>query len=143
MSGMDTDPELLLEHTGKMELADKKTVCQLIQHDLLRIVRFQVVPDRQQVLLFPCPVLMLCRVPRLIHEQYQQFIQATVDPHIPDQMILNSELSIFYYSIQEILGKVYQHKYLISLQSHPFQQNISFHRFQDNSRFNSDSSPVM
>ena len=84
---MDTDPELLLEHTGKMELADKKTVCQLIQHDLLRIVCFQIVPNRQQVLLFPCPVRMLCRVPRLVHEKYQQFIQTTVDPHIPDIVI--------------------------------------------------------
>lgn len=64
--GMDTDPELLLEHTGKMELADKKTVCQLIQHDHLRIVRFQVVPNWQQVLLFLRPVRILCRMPRLV-----------------------------------------------------------------------------
>ena len=49
---IDADPELFLEHTGQIELADEELVGKLIRRNFLGVVRVQTVPNRHKVLPF-------------------------------------------------------------------------------------------
>lgn len=68
---IDTHPELLFEHTGQIELTDEELLCQRIQGYFFSVVFIQIISNRIYVLFFECRIQMLCRVPRLIHEQHQ------------------------------------------------------------------------